>query len=713
MNTQYWKKRPDLPLKAVSVAVALAFSAAAWSDEDEVVTRLIRPESTVGLTVGRVSDTSQRFGVYNGLNKEGNVGIGEFSLVRRDDETGTWFRAQGRNLGLSNAELRFEHERQGQWQYFLEVDQLTRTTPYEVRSRIQGAGTNNLNIPAAGVIGLLPDVKTERLGSKLGFSHIFSPELEVRMLFQNVNKKGTRLFGRGTNTGSVQEFLLEPIDSTTRQLDMVLNYTGDKLQLSGGYYGSWFRNANTQLNIAGGNAALSAAAGPNLPFTVISLPPDNFAHQLDLTGGYQFTEKTRGSFTLAYTRALQVDNFASVPAPTIAGLGLPAGGLNMSGRNDLGGRLDTTLINLGLTSRPIKDLFLLGNLRYENRQDMTAVAKYINVTATNSTTDGYNEPRSLKVSSGKFEASYHLPLGYRVTGGVEAEQKAHSTAGIRVVAYRDKIDEISYRVELKKAVAESLNGSIAYIHSDRTGSAYNTLQTYNAVTGVSPGTTAYSNRIQPIYVADRKRDKLRIFADWSPLDPLNFQFAFEDSRDNYGAGRDSLDIGVRSGSARLYSVDASWTVNDNWRANGWVSRNETRMRQADGNTAATYWTSDLKNNVDSIGLGLRGKITTAIDIGADALVSRDTSIYGLGGAATSLPDIKYEQTTLKFFGRYAVDRDTSVRLDYVLDYRKTNDWTWNGTPTSGAYQYTDGTTLTQRPDDKVHFIGVSVNYAFR
>lgn len=707
-----------LPLKASVAAILIAFSSGALAADDDLdpeVLRLIKPESSVSLGLGSVSGDSQRYGMYNGQHDSGVFGIGEFSFVRRDDSTGTWLRAAGRNLGIPQAELRVEHERQGRWQYFVEYDQSTRYSPYTFYSKLQGVGTNSLTYPnttgaqAASNVKLV-DMNLERQNVRLGGNYLFSPELEFRVNFQNTEKKGQRPFGRGTP--SIQEFLVEPIDWVTRQLDLVLNYTGNKLQLSGGYYGSLFQNANNQLNINGGDAALRSAASPNIPFSVMSLPPDNIAHQFHLTGAYQFADKTRGTFKVARTLASQRDAFVAIPSPTGAP---PTGGLNMSGRGELGGRVDTTLVNLGLTSRPTSKLSLLANVRYEDRKDNTAVARYINITSTTSSTDGYNEPRSLSTLNGKFEASYQLPAGYRVTGGVDYEEKERSVNGVRVVGYRGRTEEISERIELKKSLSEDLNGSIAYIHSDRSGSAYGMLQTWNATTGnFNPG-ASYSNGMQPIYMADRIRNKLRLFTDWTPLEPLNLQLAFESAEDNYGAGRNYLDIGVRRGNAQLLSLDASWTISEKWRLNGWLSRSVTRMDQADGNSVAALWTASLINRTDTVGVGLRGRLTGTIDIGADAMLGRDSSEYKQGAAAANsqIPDIRYDQTTLKFFGRYALDKDSNVRLDLVFDHRKTNDWTWNGAGSSGAYVYTDGSWIYQDPNQKIHFIGLTYNFAFR
>lgn len=719
MNTQHLKALQTLPLKASVVALALAFSTtspAADEDLDPEVLRLIKPDSTISLGFGLVSAGNQRYGMYNGQHEAGMFGIGDFSIIRRDDASGTWFRAKGINLGIPQAELRVEHERQGHWQYFAEFDQITRYSPYTFHSTLQGAGSNRIFYPNAATAQnptskQLTDLSTERLNTRLGTNYLFNQDLELRVLFQNTEKNGQRPFGRGS--GTAQEFLVEPINTTTRQLDAVLNYTGSKLQLSGGYYGSWFQNANSQLNVYGGNSGLSTVAGPNLPFSVMALPPDNMAHQFHLTSGYQFTNTTRASLKVAYTRATQNDPFISVPMPSSGAL--PVGGLNSSYRSDLGGRVDTTLVNLNLTSRPLKDLSLLGNVRYENRHDRTPVARYIVITSATSSTDGYNEQRSLTTLSGKLEASYRLPAGYRVTAGADYEEKERSVDGVRVVGYRPRTEETTGRIELKKSLSEDLNGSIAYSHSDRTGSDYRTLQTWNGTTNTFNASPLYSNGIQPIYIADRRRDKIRLFGDWNPVEPLNLQLAVENSHDNYAAGRNTLDIGVRQGSAHLYSLDASWTISDKWRINGWFSRSMTAMDQADGSSAAALWTASLNNRTDTFGLGMRGKLTGAIDLGADAIVSRDKSEYKQGGAAatTPIPDISYNQTTLKFFGRYALDKDSNVRLDYVFDRRKTDDWTWNGTPSSGAYVYTDGSWLYQNPNEKVHFFGMTYNYTFR
>ncbi len=136
----------------------------------------------------------------------------------------------------------------------------------------------------------------------LGFDKMLFGNWDLQVRFRNEEKDGTRVFGRGTTgTGPVGsfgqfEFAPEPINSTTRQLDVKVGYSGADFQLSGGYYGTMYSNQYNGLNFAGGLGALST-------FTPIALPPDNHSHQLYLSGSYGFTPTTRGNFKVAYAKA--------------------------------------------------------------------------------------------------------------------------------------------------------------------------------------------------------------------------------------------------------------------------------------------------------------------------------------------------------------------------------------------------------------------------
>lgn len=666
-------------LTALAASLATPFGPA--SAQDDEVTRLIRPESSVELGAGYLTDDAIRFGQYTGLKDSGLYGIGTVDYVRRDDQTGTWYRVTGLNLGLESRELRFEHERQGDWRYSLEYNKIPRFSQYEVNTGLQGIG-HDVQTPTTITAGTGFDkrLKTEREGVTVAGQKMLGNGLDVQVRFKNETKDGARLFGRGTP--SVQQFLAEPIDHTMQQVDVILGYTGEKLQLSGGYYGSFFRNENSALHVA------PFVGFPNTDirsFSPIALPPDNQAHQVYLSGGYSFTPTTRANFKVSRGVATQDDSF--VTSTSLAPLTAPSA----RGRTDLNGEVETTLAQVGLTARPVPKLSLLANLKYEDRDDETPERVYFTPTTTFS---GTNEPRSLESTTGRVEASYLLPADFRLTGGVDYDQRKRNTFDARLVTVRKEVEEIAYRVELRRSLSETLNGSVAYIRSERDGSRF-----LPASSLVAPNAF-----VAPLHMADRDRNKVRLKLDWAPVEPLSLQFLGDFSEDEYGGGA----FGLEDGSATFWSLDASYALNEEWQASAWVSRDYSRIVNT-SRSGTNVWDAKLRLKSEAYGLGLRGSVGSAWTVGGDIQYSQDRSSFDQTGttvALTDLPKVHYRLTTVKLFGEYAVRRDLSVRMDVIYDKWRTNDWQWE------SYQYSDGTRLSQDETQETAFVGVSMRYAW-
>jgi len=268
---------------------------------------------------------------------------------------------------------------------------------------------------------------------------------------------------------------------------------------------------------------------------------------------------------------------------------------------------------------------------------------------------------------------------------------------------RDRTDEDSLRLELRRSLSDTVNGSIGWVRSDRNGSEW-------------LGAAGSVNVIDPLSLADRTRDKWRAVLDWAVSEQLGLQFVVEESRDEYDlrAGND----GVRSGKGSTYSIDASYSLSENWRAGAWAVWNKLSSYQetiASGSTPASPrdWSATLSNRGEAFGLSLRGKATDRLSLGADLLVQRDrgshiqvltpgyTVSYG-----TVIPEMYYKVNSLRVYGIYAIQRNMGVRLDVVHERRSTDDWTW------GNWRYIDGTTLWRKPHESVTFLGVSGYYRF-
>ena len=673
------------PLTAMAAALLAAFGNAFAAEGDELA-ELTKPSSSVSLGAGYVDEDNGRFGQYNGLNEKGGYGLIGADIVTRDDATGRWLRFKGRNLGLDHRELRFEHEVQGNWGYFIDFTQIPRFEPYTVNTAITGIGSPNLTIPTTPTAGPATHLKTERDRLTLGFTKHLPNRWSTSVTFRNEEKTGARVFGRGTTGGAGNfEFLPEPIDSTTRQVEAVANYNGERLQISGGYYGTMYDNKYNAIAITGGAAGLASL--PNNYINPVALPPDNQSHQLHLSGGYNFTPTTRGTFKFAVARAIQDDPFVNV-APTAVQPGLPP---------NLDGRIDTTSAYLGVSSRPVQRLSLRASLRYEDRDDKTPLFQY---GSGGSTFDGFNEPRSIRTTAGKVEASYSLPASLRLTGGLEYQEKKRNTSPIRIVSYRETTDETTYRVELRRSMSETITGAVGLIHSDRGGSPF-------IPTTVAGGALG-SNVIAPIHLADRTRDTVRLSANWQPTDPFSLQFRVDRSADDYEGSRDGSGLGPREGSALNVALDAAYRFSDDWQGTAWVSQNDNKYDQATDPTNS--WRIALRSLGNSAGLGVRGKFRGRFEAGADLSYSDIEDEYTqfalTGPAVPTIPDVNTQLTRLNVFLKYAVQKNAGIRVDYIYDRFKTDDWTWT------TWTYTDGTTLTQDPEQKVTFVGVSYYYRF-
>jgi len=691
------KTRDALRMTGIAAAVLASFGGAyAQSVEPPAGSALNVEASSVSLGVGLTLNDGARFGEYNGMTREGAYGLIDFNLVRRDDETGTWTQFFGRDVALDNRQLRFDQSRQGDWGYSVDYARIPRYEPYTITTGVAGIGTPNLTVPSPASATGMAQLSTVRERLDLGFEKFISGNWDVQLSFRNEQKNGARVFGRGD--GASFEFTPEPIDSVTRLIEAKLNYTTSALQLSGGYYGSFYNNQSNGLNIAGGNAQFN---NPASPFTPIALPPDNQAHQLYLSGGYNFAQTTRGNFKLAYTKATQTDAFISPVTPP----------QNTGTPDNLMGRVDTTLAQAGIVSSPMPKLTLRADLRYENRDDKTPV--YVYQTTPSSTSDGTNDPRSIRTTTAKAEASYALPDGFRLTGGLGWEQKWRNVQPVRIVSARDTTDEISYRLELRRMMSESLTGALMVVHSDRTGSPWLTTVTNTGAPG--------SNLIAPTFNADRTRDKVRFTANWNPTEPLTLTFYIEAAKDDY-SHRPGSDIGPESGSATNFSIDAAYALGDRWQLTGWYTKYDTKAEQTTcvnaltpsgcnvANPTSPVWRATIQNLSNNFGLGMRGKPIEGVQVGADLSYSdirdqfQQTALTG--NPIQSLPDITTKLTRLNVFGRYALDKNSGVRLDYIYDRYQTDDWTWS------TWVYTDGTTLSQNPNQKVNFLAASYYFKF-
>ncbi|WP_293606180.1 MtrB/PioB family decaheme-associated outer membrane protein [Polaromonas sp. UBA4122] len=703
----------------LALALCAAFAPVqAQTDADETKTAETTVSAGVGVVGGSSADRAL-FGQYNGLRNHSAAGMLGIDYSLRKPETSTWVEFQGSNLLGDTRELGLVWKNPGSWKLTADYGELVRYDPNTVNTGLLGAGSTTpqvVVVPPGG--GADFDLKTKRTSLGVGFTKIISPRLQFAVDLKSENKEGSRLFGLGlicsplitpgcvgTPSGGAVLMLPEPINANHSQVEARVSYALEKLRFSVGYYGSFYRNRNDTLQPGLGTLGSPDFLSLNQQ---LALAPDNQAHQLDLSGSYDFTRTTRGTVKLGYATATQNADFASTGL-----INAPAGVTN------LGGQVNTKLAKIGLTSRPIPKLSLLADLRYQDRDDQTPLANYNIVGAGASALPATNLNLPNKKIQGKLQASWQFTSDYRGTLGADYESidRGVFTATSAVSGFiplRQKTEEAGVRAELRRRLADDLSGAISVSSSRRDGSNWLQGNSGPGITEVAdPAASFPSSTIFMPTLADRQRDKVKLFADWQPSEKLSLQFSAEEGKDKFSA---PSTYGVQNTRMNQFSIDWGYALSTNWAMNGYLSQGVQTLNQS---RYAGYVMAFDNTNLGA-SIGATGKVTNKLHVGGSLSYVDDKSVYAqtLDAAAGAyartllngggLPDVVYRQTALKLFGLYELKKGSSVRVDLVHQRTSVNDWAWgyNGVP----YAYSDGTTVTQSPNQNVSFIGITYIY---
>ena len=726
--------------KAAAAPVTAVSSEQLQSLPSSDLLELVRPSSWVSIGGGYLGgDDRRQLGIVGGIRDTGGYLLLDADVNMRNEETGTWTNLWISNLGMTSREVKGEYQKQGDYGASLEYRQSERQVPYDVITGVTGIGTATQTVPtrctAPGVpagcytpgTGATYELGTERKKTGLDFFKYLMPGLKLKVNFTNEDKEGDR-HGR---VGGQPEFAAVPIDWNVKQFDTTLSYVTDKLQVNGGYNGSWYSNENDLLT----------AIRAGTPY-YISQPLDSEAHQLFVDAGYNFTPTTRGTFKISYTRATQDEHIPT--ADITSGSGFPTAA---SAPTSLNGEINTTLVQLGLTARPMPKLNVVANIRYHNVDDETPEHLVIDSVST-SAASGFvrtlvdGTPLSYETWTGKLEGNYSLadglnliagidysnqdrtvPYGSDVAGGLptpdvgDPQPDGHDDQ--RYVPWRSELEEITYRLQLRKSMSETVTGALTYLYSQRDGSDY------SEAIHSEPGEGIHPEAIDPINIADRDRNKVRATLDWGAADRLNLQFNGEYAKDEYSGH----ELGLRDGTAWLFSVDVNYEIGKDWQLNAWFSHDVIEAEQhnhrfASGTYSEAEMFDTLTDTGDSVGVGVKGLVNPKLKVGADAQWTRTLSEYdqtlvplGAGtlhetGTVGPLNDIKSTLTRLSLFAEYSLKKNAGLRFDLIHERWKTNDWSWqfaDGSP----FVFNDGTMIITYPEQNSTFVGARYIYKFQ
>lgn len=532
------KNQDTFTLRASVVAVHAAVIVMALLPvahaEDATVAELTQTTNKVEVGIGNVSADSYKAGEYNGLQKKGPYANGVFELHGGDPNSAQRWNATGTNLGLENRNLSVDWGEQGKFRFNLGYDELRRNRSDSFQPPYLGAGSNTLSLPASWMVPLVPqnsaaginarglssmvtganalvsgavvvpsaanlatsaaiqaadlpafnnfDLHTKRTKYDGGFSYIFNTQWNLTASFRHEDKDGTKPMGTVTRFtgGDISTIIPDLIDQTHDQYNLGLNYKADKGFLQAAYYGSMFKN-----NVPSMSWANWATAGGATVATMSSAPSNQY-HQFGLTGGYNYSPSTKLVVNASYTRNTQNDSFLTDTGTPL----VPTSSLN--------GLVVTKDLNAKLTLKPVKDLNIAANYKYDDRDNRTAVNTYgfydasevpaaANANTAWTTVLGLpantlrsninlnaNRPYSKKINQFNFDADYMVAKGNWLKGGFDWQKIDRYCTGSWIDCVdANRTNENTLRAEWRANPVENVSGRLAYAYSKRTVSNYN------------------------------------------------------------------------------------------------------------------------------------------------------------------------------------------------------------------------------------------------
>lgn len=684
---------------------------------------VIRNSVELGFT--HVSEDSFRFGRYTGLEEDGFHPVLGFDIFRRgawDGDSNEYWRVQGRNLGIESRELSAEYGRQGEFSVWAGYDQQPHYQSDDGRVFFNGAGSTVLTLPSgwvggqntAGITQLNANLRPfaiehERRRFDLGGEWLFRPKWVVSSNYSREQKDGNKTIGLtiGNSGGNPRAVVApEPVDYLTQQADVTLAYADAGKNFSVGYYVSRFDNENASLVWQNPYSSITGWAPTVVGFPngqgQMHLEPDNAFHQVNVAGGWAFTDRTRLTGSLSFGRATQDEPFL----PYTINPALAASITQALPRGSLDGQVDSTFFNLRLSSRPWDSLWLTASYRYDDRDNKTPHAEYVYIggdsttqnTAITSSNRRINEPKSY------LEHAFDLDASWRATDAVRVSGEAQFRTIERHHQEREEIDESRMGFSIAHQDGGLLGGGIRLGVADRDGgTAYNGATTF--LGGYSPG---YTSTLLPLFngqpfenlpglrkfnQADRKRRYGEFFADINPTERFALSFSTTYNEDDY----DNSEFGLTFSRVNGWNLDATWAATDTTSIYAWTSEERYKNDQdgrsfVGGATRPTTsadpnrnWNTRSRDDVTSHGFGFatraaEDRLTLGFDWVQSAVKSDVITTVGSALTRAPLPTATSDLYYASGYADWKWTRNIMLRFRVGYEEYESFDWALDGVP---------------------------------
>lgn len=612
---------------------------------------------------GYVSDDSQKFGNYTGLEDQGGFLMLGGELHYRGED-GTYASLEGADLGLDVRSVEAEGGRDGLFGVRVGYDEIPHWLSDGAATPFLGVGGGNLTLPGGypqPTTAAMPLVATLR-PVNVGFdrkrldgeaSLVINSAWSTRLDARHEVRDGTRRAAGSFFSTASQ--LAAPVDDVTDQIEAAVSYAGRRLQGTLSYLGSLFSNDTKSLTW--GNPFTPLVPGADAG--QLALAPDNEFHQVMATLAYEFMPQLMASGEIAVGRMTQNDSF--LPAtinpdlePTVPAL--PA--------TSLDGEVDTFNASVRVTATPTDQLRLNASYARDEHDNQTDSLLYPAVSTDMflDPTPNANQPFSFTLNRYKFDASYRGPLGLIFSAGLDQDNVSRTRQEVSTTRDRSLWGQVAARpldyvtVELKLE------------HGDQDHSNYGVAEWINP---------PENPLLRKFNLANRSRDQVSLRTDLALGERWNIGVEVGFSDDDYSGSA----IGLTSGNSVSTAGDVSLALTDDTQAHAFVEFERVKTHQAGSQVYADPdWWGKVRDEFDVVGVGishlaLDGKLELTADVDYAHSNSNTTVDNGAGGP--SFPANRTEREDVRLQGVYHLRDNLSLVGSYWYEHYNSADWAYS------------------------------------
>ena len=616
--------------------------------------------ASVDVGAGYVSQDSPKFGDYTGLDRKGAYAVLDGTASRRGDD-GYFADLTAADLGLDSRRIFGQAGREGLYSLRIGYAEIPRHLTEGAATPFLGSGGNVLTLPGGYPAGntagmpLAGTLQPIELGYNykrfdLGASLVGGQEWSYRLSVRRDTRDGTKPIS-GSFFSTASQFAA-PVNESTNQLEVGINYATKRLQATLGYQLSIYRNEND--GVTWSNPFFPVVAGASTG--QLALAPDNHFQQLVATAGYDITPTIRASADFAYGRMTQDAAYLAPTqnatlAPTVPAL--PS--------QSLDGRANTFNGGVKLTAAPMEGLRLTASYHRDRRENRTPVQSYPTVTTDMilEPTPRSNTPFSFTQDRFQLVGDYRGPGSLRWSAGAEQDDR-HRT-------YQEvvKTREATLWGKVVGQARENLSLSLKLAHSWRDNSTYGTSNWFG-----------YSENplLRKFYLADRVRDSAEGRADFAFNEKVSLGVTADYANDDY---RNSA-VGLTRARNFNLAADLTVAVSEQTQVHVFAQGQWIKSDQSGSEAfAGPDWTGRVKDRFDVLGVGVKhAAMANKLDIGADLTISRSHSDVAVDNApgAAPFPAATTQLDALKLYATYKLKDNLWLTGSYWYEHYDSQDW---------------------------------------